>query len=301
MKPKYGRIIQIVAIVLVTTVVVWLGINKSDDNKQQNVQNTPTVQDTIAQEWEDVGENAQSETVESQVIDPDAPVEFQILVGNFELICEGALPEAVRYKTRDNADITCDVEFYAVVEDKEIPVFSMNLQDNRGDITMECTDENGNSMSIAFSMYKVPENLEENEVYTFYTAQDFVNTLTNALRAKTIYNLPEDAQNQEQTYMVGGLEISFGDINFKGVQIQEKEQELVFSVLLSEPVELFRLHIYSDEGDIVKYLPDSAANLIPVAFKMMPMPENLDADDVAAFYKAQELVNDVMQKICILS
>lgn len=299
MKPKYSLITQIVAIVLVATVVVWFSIKKSND-KQRPDESTPAVQDAVVPESENAGENVSSEAVESQVIDPNAPAEFQILVGDYELICEGTMPETVKYKTRDNANIACDVEFYAVVGDKEIPVFSMNLQDNRGDITTVCMDEKGASMSVAFTMYALPENLEESKIQAFYTAQDFVNTLTASMKTKTIYDLQKDTPDQVQTYTVGGVEISFGELNLKDIQIRAEEQELVFSVLLPEAVELFRLCINSDEGDIVKHLPDTAKNLIPVAFKMIPMPENLDANDAATFYRAQELVNDVMQTVCIL-
>ena len=223
MKPKYSLIAKIVAVVLVATVVVWFSIKKSNDRKQQPDESAPAVQDAVVPESENAGENVSSETIESQIIDTDAPAEFQILVGDYELICEGMMPETVKYKTRGNANIACDVEFYVVVEDKEIPVFSMNLQDNRGDITTICTDEKGASMSVAFTMYALPENLEESKVQAFYTAQDFVNTLAASMKTKTIYDLQKDTPDQVQTYTVGGVEISFGELNLKDIQIRAEE------------------------------------------------------------------------------
>ena len=78
----------------------------------------------------------------------------------------------------------------------------------------------------------------------------------------------------------------------------EDSNNLEFTVKIGqEEFTIFILHFNAEEGDLVEFITDSKGNKVPVAFEMMPLPEELQDDDALVFYLAQEAVNDVVTSI----
>lgn len=291
----------IIAILLMTVVLLGLAIrertrddaSKYGDNASDAKNDTVVNVSAVDGLKEEVGKQEE-----------DTP-KIQILVAAYEVTYENEMPETMGFRTKDTDGVLCDIEFYSMIEGVEVSVFSLDIGNDRGDMVEFYVDSNGTTVPVAFKMYPIPENLHDTAVEEFCAAQDMVNTLAMSLKVKIVDELATEEQEEEKVYqyVIDGYTVSFNGriTDLIQIDLNEEKRAIVFSVLLVDNTEMFSLYINADEGDIVTYVTDSEGNMIPVAFEVNSLPDGLDEEYALTFYRAQEVINDVVQTLQILN
>lgn len=95
-------------------------------------------------------------------------------------------------------------------------------------------------------------------------------------------------------------ELTYSGVFKDLIVTEQREDGLVFTVKLSQTeAEIFTLLYNTDEGDLVTVMEDAKGERISVAFRMAPIPENLDEQDEQLFCSAQEAVNEIVDSLVL--
>lgn len=114
-------------------------------------------------------------------VEPPTVPPVQLKMPTYELTYSGEMAEIITWEELTDA---VGLQFFVKVEDEKYPLFTMVLNKAEGDVVQVITNSDGESVTVAFLMEVVPENLSKENEKVFCLAQDTVNDIIDSLVLK---------------------------------------------------------------------------------------------------------------------
>lgn len=240
---------------------------------------------------------AAAETAEPQPT-PE-PQRLPLSVNGYELTYADILQESIsfhlpqdRFSIEENA-----VNFTMVVNETEYPLFTMYVGSDDGDTHTVLRGEAGEILPVSYIMAPIPQELSTEAAQLFQLDAAEAVTMLNA--TMQISQLPTGDQSygiQPTVINLDSYQLTFTMLDYIRLQMTDEADQVTFELAMADGRQfpVFTLACNADQGDILVKQEDDTGALVPVAFTVMSLPEELTGDDVTTFYQAQELVNDVL-------
>lgn len=114
-------------------------------------------------------------------IEPPTAPPVQLRMPDYELSYCGDMADIISWEELEDA---VGLQFYIAIGQEKLPLFSMHLNENQGDVVQMVTDSAGQSIPVSFQMEEIPEGISQEDERTFCMAQDLVNDIMQSLIIK---------------------------------------------------------------------------------------------------------------------
>lgn len=114
-------------------------------------------------------------------VEPEPLPPIQIEMPDYELAYSGELEDQIIVEeTEDQSGLAFSVK----LSTGEVSIFTLHYNSEEGDLVTVLDAADGERVPVAFEMAEVPENLSEDDLSTFYLAQEAVNEIVESLKLK---------------------------------------------------------------------------------------------------------------------
>lgn len=138
----------------------------------------PTV---VEEEAQDALEAIVPYLEERAALEPTPMPVVEIKMPEYEMAYAGEMKDVIVTETLTDAN---GIKFSVKLSESEAHIFTMLYNTMDGELVTVLTDAKGERVPVAFIMPGIPEGLNEEDSYLFYTAQESVNDIVSSLVLK---------------------------------------------------------------------------------------------------------------------